>query len=53
MNKKLIEIEIDLTDDEFLTLARLAHEKNITFNELVIETLTEYTEKLNGTSNDS
>lgn len=51
MNENLIEIEIELTDDEFLALAKLAHEKNITFNELVIETLTEYTEKLNGTNN--
>lgn len=52
MIEKFIEIEIDLTDDEFLILAKLAHEKDITFNELVIEILTEYTEKLNGTSND-
>ena len=28
-------VEIDITDSDFIILARLAHEQNMTFNELV------------------
>lgn len=28
-------IEIDLTDEEFMHIARLAHERDITFNQMV------------------
>jgi hypothetical protein len=28
-------IEVDLTDDEFMQIARLAHERDITFNQMV------------------
>lgn len=35
------EIEIDITDDEFLRLAKIAHERDITFNQLVEQILTE------------
>ena len=35
MSDKMSTIEIDLTDDEFLRLAKLAHERDITFNQMV------------------
>lgn len=36
MSEKGMEtIEVDLTDEEFLHLARCAHERDITLNELV------------------
>jgi len=53
MNKKLVEMEIDLTEDEFLHVAKLAHEQDITFNEMVTRIIYWYTqEKEDGTSND-
>lgn len=36
-------IEIELTDEEFLGLARLAHEQDVTFNQLVNNILAEAT----------
>jgi len=39
-------IEVDLEDDMFLDLAKIAHEKNITFNELVSQVLREQIAKL-------
>lgn len=40
------EIEIDLTDEEFLQVARMAHERDITFNQMVELILSEAIEKL-------
>ena len=34
-------IEIDLSDEEFLVIAKRAHEKDITFNQMVEEILWE------------
>jgi predicted DNA-binding ribbon-helix-helix protein len=39
------EIEIELSDKDFLVLAKLAHEKDITFNQLVNNILKEAMEK--------
>jgi predicted DNA-binding ribbon-helix-helix protein len=41
------EIEIELSDKDFLVLAKLAHEKDITFNQLVNNILREAMEKEN------
>jgi hypothetical protein len=35
-------VEINLTDSEFLYLARAAHDRNITFNELCNEVIRRY-----------
>jgi hypothetical protein len=40
-------IQIDITDRQFLVLAKAAHEKNITFNLYVNQVLKEYIDKLN------
>lgn len=40
------EIEIDITDDEFLRIAKMAHERDITFNKMVELILTEEIERL-------
>jgi hypothetical protein len=54
-------IELDLTDQELLVLFKMAHERDVTFNDFVEIVLTEYLEqiendqilnKLDGTSND-
>ena len=36
-----IQVPLDLNDDEIYQLMRLAHEKNITFNQLVVEILSD------------
>ena len=35
MTEKMVDIEIDITDDEFLYVAKMAHERDITFNEMM------------------
>lgn len=40
-------VELNLRDSEFLALARMAHEKDITFNQLVNEILLEIINKWN------
>jgi predicted HicB family RNase H-like nuclease len=40
-------IQIDITDHQFLVLAKAAHEKNITFNQYVNQVLKEYLDKIN------
>ncbi len=39
-------VEVDLTDEEFLHIARRAHELDITFNQLVSKILEEHIEEL-------
>lgn len=39
-------IEVDLTDEEFLQIARLAHEQDITFNQMVIKILEQHIEEV-------
>lgn len=52
------EIEVDISDEEFLWLARRAHEEDITLNELVNNIMKEHLDLLekqetdDGTSND-
>ncbi len=45
---KEVTIDIDLTDEEFLTLAKIAHEKNITFNQLINDIMAKKMEEENG-----
>jgi len=56
------EIQLDLTDAELLVLFKMAHERDVTFNDFVEIVLTEYLEqiendnllnKLDGTSIDA
>ena len=35
-------IQVELSDEEFLHIARLAHEQDITFNQMVIKILEQY-----------
>jgi hypothetical protein len=39
-------IELDLTDQELLVLFKLAHERDVTFNDFVEIVLTEYLEQI-------
>jgi hypothetical protein len=41
MKKGLVEVEVDLLDDTFMKIARMAHEKDITFNRMCVEILNE------------
>ena len=38
---KRIQVPIELSDEDFLALAKMAHERDITFNEMICETLRE------------
>jgi len=42
---KMVGVEVDLDDTTFLAIAKLAHEKDITFNEMCVEILKEMIEK--------
>jgi hypothetical protein len=44
-------IEIDLTDEEFLQVARLAHERDITFNQMVEYILQQEIDRRKGEEN--
>ena len=44
-NDNRVSIEVDLTDEEWYTLMKLAHEQDITLNQLVENILREYIEK--------
>ena len=37
-----VDLPVDLTDDEFLSIARMAHERDITFNKMVETILWNY-----------
>ncbi len=47
----MVDIEVDFTDEEFLKIARMAHEEDITFNQLIqnaIQVMIDTEEKENG-----
>lgn len=45
-------VEVNLTDEEFLHIAKLAHELDITFNQMVAKIIEEHIEELKrGTHN--
>ena len=44
--EEMVDVEIDITDETFLKLAKMAHEKDITFNQLCNEILREQIEQL-------
>lgn len=35
MTEELVTIEVDIDDSEFLAVAKMAHERDITFNEMM------------------
>ena len=39
---KTVEVEIEISDEEFLTLAKIAHERRISFNDLCVQILQDY-----------
>jgi hypothetical protein len=50
MNSKTETIEIDLSDfskEDLISLITHAHEKNLTFNELIVQILTDFLSKQN------
>ena len=53
MSDKMVDVEIDFDEDDLLYLYNLAHEKDITLNQLINEMLTDFIrEQDNGKSND-
>ena len=40
-----VNVEIEMSDEDFLILAKMAHEKDITFNQLVEEILSKALEE--------
>lgn len=51
MTEKFESIEVDLTDEEFLHIAKCAHELDVTFNQMVTKILEQHIQDLreNGT----
>jgi len=45
-------IEIDLTDEEFCHIAKMAHERDITFNQMVEHILSEEIKRIKGAENE-
>jgi hypothetical protein len=45
LKKGYIAVDVDITDETFLKIAKLAHEKNITFNSMCNEILREIIKK--------
>jgi hypothetical protein len=45
-NNRTETIELDLTDQELLVLFKMAHERDVTFNDFVEIVLTEYLEQI-------
>ena len=35
MSEKMVDVEVDFTDEEFLKIAMMAHEEDITFNQFI------------------
>lgn len=52
MISKFIEVEIDLDDNSFLYIAKKAHEKDITFNQMVCEIIKERIDEKSILNND-
>lgn len=56
--EQMVEIEVDIRDEDFLYIAKQAHERDITFNDMINIILSEQIsreiekEQDNGTSND-
>lgn len=45
MNEKMVDVEIDFDENDLLYLYNLAHEKDITLNQLINEMLAEFIEE--------
>jgi predicted DNA-binding ribbon-helix-helix protein len=52
LNDGKVEIPIDLSDEEFLKLAKMAHERDITFNQLVEEILQAEIDRIKAENNE-
>lgn len=50
--EKLVDVEIDLDDSTFLSIAKMAHEKDITFNEMITQIIEEKLSQENLNKND-
>ena len=48
MSGDRVNVDIDLNDEELFTLMKMAHERDITLNQLVNNVLTDYFENNNG-----
>ena len=46
MTNKKASLEIDISDEDFLALSRIAHERDITFNHLVNDVIREKMEEM-------
>lgn len=44
----MVDIEIEITDEDFLCIAKMAHERDITFNQMVCSLIEEYMEENSG-----
>ena len=54
MAEEMVSMEVEISDEEFLYVAKMAHERDITFNQMMNEILEWYVKKEteSGESND-
>lgn len=52
-NESIEAVQVDLTDEEFLHLARCAHERDITLNQLVNDILLQHIKEIQGGTHNS
>lgn len=45
MAEKMVDMEIELSDEEFLYVAKMAHDRDITFNQMINEIMEWYIKK--------
>lgn len=44
--EEMVSLDVEISDEDFLVMAKVAHEKNMTFNEWIAETLREQVERM-------
>ena len=53
MTEKMVDMEIEMSDEEFLYVAKQAHDRDITFNQMITIMLEEFIKEFeDGESND-
>jgi len=53
MTEKMVDMEIEMSDEEFLFVAKMAHDRDITFNQMINKIMEDFIKEFeDGKSND-
>jgi len=53
MTEKMVDMEIEMSDEEFLFVAKMAHDRDITFNQMINKIMEDFIKEFgDGESND-